>query len=93
MSRRRGFEVMARECDQCLVTKDRIVSGKRAAQIIGNCRRENKHFICHKSTEGRDIACAGVHEMMIGQMSRIAERLGMVVRVDPETLEQEPTDA
>lgn len=85
------FEVMSRECDQCLVSRDRIVSGARAAQIISACRRGNKHFICHKSPEGREIACRGVHEMQIGQMSRIAERLGMVVSVDPETLA--PDDA
>jgi hypothetical protein len=82
-----GFEVMSRECDQCLLSKARIVSGRRAAQIIGQCRSGNKHFICHKSPDGREIACRGVHEMRIGQMSRIAERLGMVVEIDPDTLE------
>lgn len=81
-----GFEVMSRECDQCLVSKNRIVSGARAAQIITGCRLKGVHFVCHKSPAGRSIACRGVHEMQIGQMSRIAERLGAVVSIDPVTL-------
>lgn len=83
----KGFEVMARDCGQCLMTKNRIVSGRRAAQIIAQTRRDNCHFVCHKSPEGREIACALHHDTHIGQMSRISERLGCVIRVDPDTLE------
>lgn len=70
------------------------VSGQRAAQLINQCRAGNRHFICHKSPAGREIACRGVHEMQIGQMSRIAERLGAVVAIDPDTFQRvsEPTD-
>lgn len=85
-----GFEVMSRECDECLLSKARIVSGRRAAQIIQQCRAGNRHFICHKSPEGREIACRGVHDMQIGQMSRIAERLGMIVEIDPSALTPTP---
>lgn len=89
---RTGFEVMARNCDQCLCTAKRIVSGRRAAEIIKECRDTNQHFICHKSPPRRSIACHGVHQMQVGQLSRIAERLDMVVLVDPVTLaaEKEP---
>lgn len=80
------FKVMARACDQCLFSKERIVSGQRAAQIISETRRKNTHFICHKSPKGDDIACHEHHALGIGQMSRIAERLNYVERIDPETM-------
>lgn len=83
-----GFEVMARKCDQCLMTENRIVSPRRAAAILAKCKASNSHFICHKSPPGREIACAGHHETGHGQISRIAERLRIVVRVDPETLQR-----
>jgi hypothetical protein len=35
---------------------------------------------------GRDIVCRGQFNTGVGQMSRIAERLGMVVEIDPDTL-------
>ena len=81
------FEVMSRKCDQCLMTKDRIVSGRRAAQLVEECRRKDQSFLCHKGTmEGRKIACRGHFDTGVGQFSRIAERLGMIVEIDPETL-------
>ncbi len=54
------FKVMARNCDECLMTANRIVSGARAAQIIAETNRKDGHFICHKaSLAGEDIACHG----------------------------------
>lgn len=85
------FEVMSRQCDQCLMSSARIVSGARAAQIIRDCRRKDCSFICHKSPRGREIACRGHFDTGVGQMSRIAERLGMVVEIDPITLQAVPS--
>lgn len=88
--RRIGFEVMARSCGQCLMTKDRIVSGERAAQIIRDTRRRDIHFVCHKSPSRRGVACHG-HDAQIGSMGRrIGDAFGMIVLVDPDTLEQLP---
>lgn len=83
-----GFEVMTRKCDQCLLTPQRIVRPGRMQQIIRDCRQRDVSFICHKSPPGREIACRGHFDTRVGQMSRIAERLGMVVEIDPETLER-----
>lgn len=80
------FEVMSRKCDQCLLSPERIVSAARMHQIIADCQSWDKSFICHKSPEGREIACRGHFDTGVGQMSRIAERLGMVVEVDPASL-------
>lgn len=80
------FKVMCRACDQCLFSKERIVSGERAAEIIRDTRQRNTHFICHKSPRGNEITCHEHHVLGIGQMSRIAERLGAVEWIDPETM-------
>lgn len=84
-----GFKVMSRACDQCLFSKSRIVPGSRAAQIIRDTKAKNCHFICHKATiaGGQDVACHEHHQLGIGQMSRIAERLGVIEWIDPDTLQ------
>lgn len=82
-----GYELMARPCDQCLTTRQRIVSGTRAAQIMRDTRRMDCAFVCHKSPNGRKIACRGHHDATGGgQMARIADRLRMVIEIDPATL-------
>lgn len=64
------------------------MSGARAADIIEQTKRQNSHFICHKAQiAGFDAACHGHHVLGIGQMSRIAERLGAVEWIDPVTLQ------
>lgn len=41
--------VRARECGNCLLGKDRLVSGDRARQIIRDTRaKDGATFICHK---------------------------------------------
>lgn len=84
-----GYLLMASKCDECLMTPQRIVSARRAAQIIRDTLRKDCSFLCHKGTQaGRDIACRGHHDATGGgQMARIAGRLGVVVEINPETLE------
>lgn len=83
------MKVMSRACDQCLFTKERIVSGSRAAEVIRTTRERNCHFICHKSNPGDEVTCHEHHVLGIGQMSRIAERLGAVEWIDPATMRAE----
>ena len=88
--RRVGFEVMARDCGQCLMTKNRIVSGERAAQIVRETRAADIHFVCHKSPSRRGVACHN-HNRQIGSRGRrIGEAFGRIIWVDPQTLEQLP---
>lgn len=37
-------------CKNCLYTKDRVVSGKRAKEIIAQTIEEGSYFICHVSS-------------------------------------------
>lgn len=76
-------------CKNCLLSEDRIVSPKRAKDIIQNCVKEQMHFICHKaSQEGKEIVCSKFYQTFghRSQMVRIAERLGALKMVDqPES--------
>jgi hypothetical protein len=79
----------ASRCDQCLTTRNRIVSGQRAAQLVRDCRRSDVHFVCHKgSAAGQIIHCRGVHDITGGaQAFRFAVAVGIEVReVDPDAL-------
>lgn len=68
-------------CNQCLFSKNRIVSLERKADLIRGFVRKQSHFICHKaSIEGKEIVCRGFYDKMghVSQMVRIAERLNAV---------------
>jgi hypothetical protein len=77
----------AQRCGQCLTTRNRIVSGERAAEIIRKCRRENNHFVCHKSPPGQIVHCRGVHELGPSKAYRFAVAVGIPVReIDMDAL-------
>lgn len=74
-------------CGQCLTTRNRIVSGERAAQIIRDCRATETHFLCHKAPHGMIVHCRGVHEICESRAYRMATAFGIpVVSVDHDNL-------
>lgn len=83
------LKVYSECCKNCLLSKDRIVSPKRANEIIRGCKNEQTYFVCHKaSIEGREIVCATFYKTIghISQMVRIAGRLRAVEFVEqPES--------
>jgi hypothetical protein len=82
------MKVMARNCDECLMTDKRIVSASRAAAIIKETKRKDCHFICHKGTiAGEDIACHGHAKAVVPQLYRIMGRLGAIEEIDPDTMQ------
>jgi hypothetical protein len=78
----------AHRCSQCLTTRNRIVSGERAAEIIRECRKTDTHFLCHKSPPGMIVHCRGVHEALGGSRAhRMAQSFGIPIReIDPDDL-------
>lgn len=73
------FEVMKERCDECLFSKDKIVSKTRMAQVLKDCRKNDTYFICHKSTiEGGETCCTGFYETQTCNLIRIAQRLNAV---------------
>lgn len=74
-----SFKVYKEKCSNCLLTKDRIVSPKRAKELIEEIKEEQTYFICHKSSmEGGGVCCKTFYDTMgqVSQQVRIAERLG-----------------
>lgn len=80
------MEVCEGKCDQCLFTKNRIVSAARVREILRECQQNDTHFTCHKATiAGRDVCCKGFYETRTSRLIRIAQRLNMVRFVNPTT--------
>lgn len=81
----------SRRCDQCLTTRQRIVSGGRAAEIIRDCRVRDVHFQCHKgSIANLNLHCRGVHEIAPDRAFRFAKAVGIEVReIDPDQIEDQ----
>lgn len=81
-------EIMAKDCGECLFTRNRVVNTQRARQIIADTRREDAPFLCHKATiAGRSVTCHGsLRDTGGGQIGRIATRLGRVRWIDPSTM-------
>jgi hypothetical protein len=79
-------------CGECLTTRQRIVPGSRAADIIRDCRTSRNHFFCHKGDlAGVKVHCRGVHEILGGSRAHdFAKGFGIPIReVDPDNLEAE----
>lgn len=79
----------ARPCSQCLTTRNRIVSGDQAAEIIRGCRSSRNHFVCHKgSAAGLIVHCRGVHDRFGSRAAAFAAAIGVPTReIDPDALQ------
>jgi hypothetical protein len=90
-----GLKVFKECCKNCLLSEDRIVSSKRAKEIINNCAEKQTHFICHKATMKGDeeIVCSKFFKTIgyKSQMVRIAERLNALEFVEQSDSEKLPT--
>lgn len=80
------FLVTEKQCDQCLMSKDKIVSSERRNEILQQCRESDTHFICHKHTiadENSNVCCRGFYDSnpMATNLMRIALRLNAVKTV------------
>lgn len=79
------FEVCEKQCDQCLFSKNKIVSDKRRTQLLQEIAQEQSYFECHKATiAGKKTCCRGFYDRLgyRSQMVRIAGRLGAVKFVE-----------
>lgn len=78
------FQVMEKQCDACLFSKDRIVDGARVAEILKGCKESGTHFICHKaSLEGKNVCCRVFYDTQDTLVIHMAKMLGRVVFVQP----------
>jgi len=90
-----GLKVFKDCCKNCLLSEDRIVSSKRAKEIIKDCAEKQTHFICHKATMNNDeeVICSRFYKTIgyKSQMVRIAQRLNAVEFVEQSDSDKLPT--
>jgi len=85
------LQVYELPCQNCLLSKDRIVSNKRAIEIIKGCKKDQTYFVCHKaSMNGKEIVCHTFYKTLgfYSQLIRIAERLNAILFVKHENNEK-----
>lgn len=57
------------QCDQCLFSENRIVSKERMEEIVDQCWKKKKYFICHKgSIANKNIACRGYFDYFMNKL-------------------------
>lgn len=85
------LKVCEHQCDQCLFSKNRIVSAQRMKQILKDCEKKDDHFLCHKGTiVGIDVVCRGFYENKTSKVIRFLKWLGLSPDfVNPDTLIKE----
>lgn len=81
--------VRASQCDNCLLSRDRLVPGERARQLISETRAEvGSSFICHKhqvSDEPEAICSAWFDRFgMEDPILRLAVAMDVIERVEPD---------
>ena len=90
-----GLKVFKECCKNCLLSEDRIVSSKRAKEIIQDCATKQTHFICHKATMNGDeeVVCCKFFNTIgyKSQMVRIAQRLNALEFIEQSDTEKLPT--
>jgi hypothetical protein len=93
-----GLKVFKECCKNCLLSPDRIVSPKRAKEIINGCVKNQTYFICHKATmdkerNGSEVVCKTFYDTLgyRSQMIRIAQRLNAVEFIEQSDSEKLPT--
>lgn len=73
------FPVYAKRCDQCLFSKDKIVSDARRKDLLEDMAKKGSWFVCHKaSIAGESVCCKGFYDTKSNNDLVIAERLGMI---------------
>ena len=80
-----SFKVYKQPCKNCLLSKDRIVSGQRAQEIIQECAQNQTYFICHKSSmKGGAICCKTFFDNLshLSKLATFAKGIGAVQEVE-----------
>lgn len=80
------MRVQKTKCNQCLFTKNRVVSEEVAAKIIKTALKKDTYFNCHKTqVKGlkSNVCCKGFWDAHKNNfnLGRVAQRLGIVEKV------------
>jgi len=89
-----SFKVFKTQCQNCLLSKDRIVPPKRAKAIIQSCAQDQTHFVCHKSSMAGGNTCCKAFFDNFGDVAkniRMAKWLDAVEWVEQTDTKKLPT--
>ena len=77
------FQVANKQCENCLLGPNALVSPEAVRQHLKTCREKDCHFICHKaSMEGKDICCRGFYDTQTSNLIRVMQRIGGIEFVE-----------
>ena len=79
------LKVFNNPCNNCLFSKNRLVSPARFKEIIEECKREQNFFVCHVATlQQKEIACNAFYNKMgdVSQLIRLAKLLDTIEFVE-----------
>lgn len=63
MKTKSQLKVCDKQCDECLFTKNKIVTDKRRDELLSTVDARTDYFICHKaSIVGEKVMCRGFYE-------------------------------
>jgi len=82
-------------CDQCLYSKNKIVSDERKEELLQSLQRSSYYFVCHKaSILGVKVMCRGYYEANQDTSTLIAleHELELVNFVDLSKYEKESSE-
>lgn len=80
------FLVCAKRCDQCLFSSNKIVNEQRKDQLLTDCAKTGRYFICHKSKAKTPVVCRGFFDSVKNVACQVYARLGLVLLVNPEKI-------
>lgn len=88
------LRIASSPCNECLFSKNKVVSDERRDDILAECAEDDSHFICHKFTlavwlgqltdEQANVCCNGFYrnDPNATQWMQIAGRLDLIRFVD-----------
>lgn len=83
--------VLEKRCNECLFSKNKVVSDERREDILGSCTRNGSHFICHKAQKSKlEVVCRGFYDSAeyMTRLIHVARVLGAVRFVQEQDLER-----
>lgn len=81
-------------CQNCLLSKDRIVSPQKAKNLVKECLNEEAYFICHKaSINNQEVVCHKFYTKFgnLSRIIRLAQSFGLIKMVEQESSKKLPT--
>jgi hypothetical protein len=87
--------VLEKRCNECLFSKNKIVSDKRRDDLLEGCKRRGSHFVCHKASNVKlEAVCRGFydspeHPTRLIHVARVLRAVRFVKEEDLEKVAKE----